>query len=193
MPIITKEGRVSFPSVFEKSDFNGDGKGKYEVTLVFDKDVDISDMKEAARAAVKGKWGNKPPSNLRSPFRLCGDKPEHYAEEFDPKDIFVAFRSNGRPGVVDSSTQPIIDAEEIYPGCWARVSTNAYAYDFAGNRGVAFGLNNMQKIRDDDGIGGVKTEAKDDFEAIAGSSEDPAAYTKGESWGDAPPDDDPPF
>ena len=66
---------------------------------------------------------------------------------------------------------------EFYPGCWARVSTNAYAYEQKGNKGVAFGLINIQKLRDDDPLAGSAVKAESDFEPVAGSSEDPDAYS----------------
>jgi hypothetical protein len=67
--------------------------------------------------------------------------------------------------VVDEDVQPIIDPEEFYPGCWARVTCNPYAYNRKGNAGVAFGLNNVQKMKDDENFqGGSKPE--DDFEPV---------------------------
>lgn len=169
----TPEGRVSFPKVFEKSDYSG----KFELTLVFPKSTDITPLINAARDTAVAKWGDKIPAGLRSPFRKCGSKPETYGEDFDPEDIFIAFRSQNRqPGVVDAAVQPIMDQSEFYPGCWARVSTNAYAYDKRGNKGVGFGLINIQKVRDDEPLAASAVKAEDDFDPLAGSSEDPTAY-----------------
>jgi hypothetical protein len=170
------EGRVSFPSVFEKSDYSQ----KFEITLVISKDVDISEMKAEAMRAVKEKWGNNVPKPFRNPFRKCSEKPEWYGEEFDPDDIFITFRSAKRkPGVVDASAKPVMDEAELYPGCWARVSYNAYAYSNKGNNGVSFGLINIQKLRDDNPLAGSAVKAEDDFDALPGSSEDASAYNGG--------------
>lgn len=173
----TPEGRVSFPRVFEKNHRSG----KYELTLVFPKDTDLSLLQAAAREAVKAKWGDKIPSGLRNPFRKVSDKMSTYGEDFDPGDVFVCFRSQNRqPMIVDAAVQPIMTQSDFYPGCWARVSTNAYAYDREGNKGVAFGLINIQKIRADDPLAGILKRAfkpEDDFERVlADSSEDLAAF-----------------
>jgi len=192
----TPEGRVSFPKVFEKSDYSG----KFELTLVFPKGTDLSMLKALATKAVREKWSNKIPAGLKSPFRKCGEKPETYGEQFDPDDIFIGFRSSTRqPGIVDASVQPIIEQSEFYPGCWARVSTNAYAYDKKGNKGVAFGLINIQKVRDDDPLAASAVRAEDDFDPLEGSSEDPAAFgTDDDIFGNEAPidtgvEDDTPF
>lgn len=191
----TPEGRVSFPKVFEKSTYSD----KFECTLVFPKDADLSILKAAALAAAKAKWGDKIPSGLRSPFRKVSEKPETYGEDFDPECIFMGFRSQNRqPGIVDANVQPIIEQAEFYPGCWARISTNAYAYDNKGNKGVAFGLINIQKTQDDDPLAGSAIKAEDDFETIAGSANDPDAYNpdNDELFGgttEAIDDDDIPF
>ena len=71
-------------------------------------------------------------------------------------------KSNTRPGVVDKKKVPIVDEEEVYSGCWAIVSVTFYAYDVSGNKGVACGLNNIMKFKDDDHLGG-RVSAESDF------------------------------
>ncbi|WP_230228959.1 ssDNA-binding protein, partial [Allobaculum mucilyticum] len=58
--------------------------------------------------------------------------------------------------------QPILDQSEVYSGCYARVSLNFYAFNTNGNKGVACGLGNIQKIKDGPRLGG-RTTANDDF------------------------------
>ncbi len=70
-----------------------------------------------------------------------------------------------KPGLVDASLQAIIEPSEFYAGCYARATINAYAYDRNGNRGVAFGLRNIQKIKDGDSFGGG-SKAENDFDSI---------------------------
>ena len=66
------------------------------------------------------------------------------------------------PGIVDAACQPIIDHSEIYSGVYGRASINLYAFNSNGNKGIACGLNNLQKIKDGDSLGG-KSRAEDDF------------------------------
>jgi hypothetical protein len=58
--------------------------------------------------------------------------------------------------------QPIIDTSEIYSGVYARVSLSFYAFNSNGNKGIACGLQNIQKVRDGESLGG-RTKAEDDF------------------------------
>ncbi len=165
--LITPEGRLSFPNLFvPRAPMEGQaGEAKYSCTLIFPKDADLSALKAAASAAVREKWGDKKPANLRSPFR-DGDEKEldGYAGC-----TFINISSKQKPGVVDENVQPIIDASAIYAGCYVRASVRAYAYEKAGNRGVAFGLNNIQKTRDGEAFGGGPSRAEDDFAAVAGA------------------------
>lgn len=201
----TPEGRVSFPSVFEPSEY-GDTP-KYELTLIFPKGENLSEFKQAARDAATEKWGKDIPKGLKNPFKKVANKLDTYGEEFDPECEFIVFRSTNRPGVVDAAVKPIIDQSEFYAGCWALVSTNAFAWEFRNkktnavmSRGVSFGLNNIQKVRDDDPLAGNRVKAEDDFEPVAGSSGDPGAYDEdGDIFGKGSDEDitekeeDPPF
>ena len=66
------------------------------------------------------------------------------------------------PGVVDADRQPIIERSEVYSGVYGRASINFYAFNVNGNKGIACGLNNLQKIRDGEPLGG-KASAESDF------------------------------
>ncbi|ASB66975.1 hypothetical protein S101413_03558 [Bacillus velezensis] len=73
--------------------------------------------------------------------------------------------SKTKPGIVDRNLNHIIDSEELYSGCYGRVSINFYAFNTAGNKGIACGLNNIQKLEDGDYLGG-RSRAEDDFDAL---------------------------
>ena len=64
-----------------------------------------------------------------------------------------------------------INRNEVYSGCYARVSINFYAFNTNGNRGIACGLRNIQKIRDGKPLGG-HTSANNDFTSININSDD---------------------
>jgi hypothetical protein len=76
--------------------------------------------------------------------------------------IFIKASSSRRPKVVDINVQEIIDRDQVYAGCYVRASVNCYCYDQLGNRGVAFGLLNLQKVRDGEAFG-VTSKPEDDF------------------------------
>lgn len=79
---------------------------------------------------------------------------------------FINANSTTAPQIVDRAVKPILDRGEVYSGCYARVSLNFYAFNSNGNKGIACGLGNIQKIRDGESLGG-KTSAADDFGTVA--------------------------
>lgn len=175
---LTPEFRVSFPAVFQPRAFEG-GAAKYSLVMLFDEKTDISALRELARQAVRDTWGDDVPKNLKSPFR---DGSETDYEGYEGK-VFIRATSKRKPGLVDGDVQEIIDESEFYPGCYARATVNAYTYDTAGNKGVAFGLLNIQKTRDGEPLGNVTRSAADDFEPI-GSTGSAGASVSDKSLGD---------
>ena len=168
--IITGKFRVSFPYVFRPSKpMQVGAEPKYSVTMLFSKDADLTKLKAAVRAAAVDKWGADQaqwPKGMRNPFRDQGEK--EY-EGYEKGLIFIVATSKQRPGLVDAKLQDIIEEKDFYPGCYARASVRAFAYDQAGNRGVAFGLQNIQKLADGEPLGG-RTRPADDFEPVVDES-----------------------
>lgn len=162
--IMTPEFRVSFPAIFKPRGFEG-SEPKYSVNMLFPKGVKLDALKKIAQAAADEKWPDKDkrPDNLRNPFR-DGDKEKPDWDGYQDV-IFVKATSKMKPGLVDQNVQPIIEESEFYAGCWARATITAYAYNKAGNAGVAFGLQNIQKIRDDEEFSG-RGKPEDEFDAI---------------------------
>ncbi|MGN7613065.1 DUF2815 family protein [Magnetococcales bacterium HHB-1] len=160
--LMTPEFRVSFPNLFKARKANENAEPKFSVAMLFKKGENLKALRRMANEAAKEKWGNKVPKNIRMPFLDQGD---HDYEGYEPGAVLIRASSKFQPGVVDAKVQQIIDESEIYPGCYARATVRAYAYDVAGNRGVAFGLQNLQKLRDGESLGG-RTRAEDDFSPV---------------------------
>lgn len=183
--VLTPEFRVSFPAVFTPRSAMDNAEPKYSVVMLFPKSADLSKLKAIAKAAIVEKWGDKIPKDLRSPFRDGDDKElDGYAGH-----IFITASSKMKPGLVNGNREAIINVDEFYAGCYARATVNAFAYDRNGNRGVAFGLQNIQKLREGEPFSG-KTKPEDDFDAVSdattaigpATNAKPAAAPKGEFW-----------
>lgn len=163
--VLTPEFRVSFPAVFQARSAAEGQEPKYSITMLFPKTADISVLKTAVLDAIIGKWGKKEdgkwPKGLRLPFRDGSEK------DYDGYEgvTFCTASSKMRPGLVDQSRQAIISPEEFYGGCYARATIAAFAYDKAGNKGVSWGLRNIQKIRDGEPFSG-RSKPEADFDAI---------------------------
>lgn len=175
--------RVSYPNVFRARKNDLSGKDEYSVVAVFDPEAQKSPqyaaMVDRAKAAIVEKWGPdkaKWPQNLRSPFRKCEErmKDGKLPDGYMAGGIFVNLKSMQQPGVVDASVQPIIEPKDFYAGCYAIATVVAYPYDQKGNKGAAFGLRNIQKVKDGEPIAGA-SKPEDDFSPVAGAGAAAAA------------------
>ena len=161
--------RWSYANVWDAKSING-GAPKYSVSLIIPKDdtATVNKIKAAIQAAyeegeskLKGSGKTVPTlKTIKTPLR-DGDleRPDDaaYANSY-----FINANSSTAPGIVDADRQPILERSEVYSGVYGRASVNFYAFNTNGNRGIAVGLNNLQKIRDGEPLGG-KSRAEDDF------------------------------
>lgn len=162
--VVTGIVRLSYANVWEPASING-GTPKYSVSLIIPKSdtKTIDAINAAVEAAIKegaAKFGGKIPNRaaLKLPLR-DGDierDDEAYKDAY-----FVNANSTTAPQIVDRAVQPILDRSEVYSGCYARVSLNFYAFNSNGNRGIACGLGNIQKVRDGEALGSRSTAAED--------------------------------
>ena len=159
--------RLSYAHLWEPDSING-SEPKYSVSCIIDKDntdviAKIKKAIEVAKEEGKGKWGGKIPANLKTPLRDGDiDRPE---DEAYADSMFLNANSKQAPQIVDRQVQPILDQSEVYSGCYGRISVNFYGYNSNGNRGVAAGLGNIQKLKDGEALSS-RTNAEDDFEAV---------------------------
>lgn len=161
--------RWSYVNAWEPKSING-GTPKYSVSLIIPKSdtKTIERIQAAIQAAyeegqgkLKGNGKSVPAlSVLKTPLR-DGDA-ERPDDEAYADSYFVNANSGTAPGIVDADRNPIIDRSEVYSGVYGRASINFYAFNSNGNKGIACGLNNLQKIRDGEPLGG-KSRAEDDF------------------------------
>jgi len=169
--LITPEFRAAFISVFKATSMkNADGsvnKPKFSIRAAFPPTAKLDALKKEAEMAAREKWGDKIPKTLRSPFRT-NEELENPIVGIGDDWIIMSFSANEdrRPGIVDSKLQDIIDDADVYSGAWYRAQVRAFAYESAGNKGVSFGLQNVQKLRDDDPLGNGRIPASKAFEPV---------------------------
>lgn len=165
--VVTGKVRFSYAHVFEPHAMEEGQTKKYSVALLIPK----SDKKTVAaiQAAIKdaieeGKSklavNGKLPAKIKLPLR-DGDE-ERPDDEVYAGHYFINANSTSRPGVVDLSLNPIMDKDEFYSGCYGRASLSFYAFNTSGNKGIAAGLGNLQKMEDGVKLGGGST-AQEDF------------------------------
>ena len=148
----------------------GGGTPKYSVSLIIPKSdkTTVAKIRAAIQAAydegqskLRGSGKSVPKLEaIKIPLR-DGDR-EKPDDEAYKNAYFVNANSTTKPGVVDADRQPILDTSELYSGIIGRASINFYAFNSNGNKGIACGLNNLQKLSDGTPLGG-HSRAEDDF------------------------------
>lgn len=167
--ILTPEVRLSFPALFKpKPRFRGADENKltYQATLLIPPDCDLTPFREAMKAAIFAKWEKMVVLPAKgNPIHPCAEKPD--LDGYDEGWHYIACHSQRPPGVVDRNNVPLSDETRVYPGVWAKAYINAFAWDHpVGGRGVSFGLNGIQIVRDDERLGGGAMNVADVFEPL---------------------------
>ena len=170
MKVITGPNtRWSYANVWEPKSING-GTPKFSVSLIIPKSdtKTVAKIKAAIEAAyhegeskLKGNGKSVPPlAALKTPLR-DGDA-ERPDDEAYANSYFINANATTAPGIVDADRNPILTRSEVYSGVYGRASISFYAFNSNGNKGIACGLNNLQKVRDGEPLGG-KASAESDF------------------------------
>lgn len=169
--VVTGRVRLSYVHVFEPFANQPNQDAKYSCVLMIPKKdkATIKKIKAAQAAAAEAgkvsKFGGKIPKNLKTTMHDGDvdadlDRNPEYAGHY-----YMSVSSKTKPGIVDRDKEIITDSSEVYSGCYARASINAFAFNTQGNRGVSFGLNHLQKLDDGDYLGG-RSRAEDDFDDL---------------------------
>ena len=167
--VVTGECRFSYANLWEPKAMDENSKEKYSVSLIIPKSdtKTIQKIKAAIQAAYEegsSKLGNgkvvPPLTSLKTPLR-DGDL-ERPDDEAYANSYFLNANSIIAPGIVDADRQAILDHSEVYSGIYGRASINFYAFKTNTAKGIACGLQNVQKLRDGEPLGG-HSRAEDDF------------------------------
>lgn len=171
--VTSPDTRWSYANIWEPKSING-GTPKYSVSLIIPKadTKTVSKVKAAIQAAyeeggakLKGNGKSVPPLvAIKSPLR-DGDT-ERPDDAAYAGCYFLNANASTAPGIVDAACEPILERSQVYSGVYGRASVSFYAFNSNGNKGIACGLNNLQKCRDGEPLGG-RTRAEDDFGTMA--------------------------
>lgn len=158
---VTPKGRFSYPSVIEPTSFQGSDP-RYSCTLLLSKDdKDIADVIEKLEGlheeAMEECFGDKVPRQFERWGITDGDE----LEDPNVAGHWVVKASNkNKPAVVDADKQEVLDASEVYGGCYGRLNIWAKAYGSGNRGGVTFELLAAQKLEDGDAFGGAAKAAQ---------------------------------
>lgn len=161
--IVTGKVRFSYANVFTPVASEEGKTPKYSVSIIIpksDKETveKIKAAYEEVKAGASAFFGGTVPKGLKGGLR---DGDEEKDDAAYANAYFVNANSVQRPGLVDSDMNAIISPEDFYSGCYGRASLTFYPYNQQGSKGIAVGLNNLQKMADGDKLGGGSSAAQD--------------------------------
>ena len=165
--VVTGKVRFCYVNVFEPTALNDGDTPKYNICILIPKSDTktleaIRNAIEAAKTAGKSKLADKNgkiPSTIKLPLR-DGDEERSDDPAYEGM-MFINANSTRKPSIVDKDLNPIMSQEEFYSGCYGRASINFYAFNVQ-SKGIAAGLQNLQKLEDGEMLAGGST-AEEDF------------------------------
>lgn len=175
--VVTGKVRLSFPYLFEPRPGTQPGQPpKYSLMILIDKDDDetVAKIRKVEKAleteVIKSKYRGKKPAKFQSSILHDADE-DGTAEEYPEREgcYYMSISSPEKypPGVVDRNGQDVLSERDVWSGIYGRVSMRAFDYDTNGNKGISFGLNNVQVFGYGDRlVGGASAQEDfdDDFE-----------------------------
>ena len=176
LKVVTNEVRLSYAHLFEPYSNRSDIDPKFSTVILIPKSdkairaaLDRAEKEAIKQGLERSKFTDKD-IKLNKIGSIIHDGDEEADLENNPEYeghwyMTVSSQADRRPQIVDRALNPILDPTEVYSGCYARVSIQAFPYSVNGNKGVSFGLRNVQKLRDGEPLGG-RTRAEDDFDAL---------------------------
>ncbi len=176
--VITAEGRMAYVSLFKAvlpKDETDSEKARYQTSIAFPKNADLSLLIQIVEACAVEKWGADYKAKfgkIKKPFLKTEDYPKM---GLDPAEfpVFIRCNSPSRPQVVNMRMDVVTDdkSDQVYSGRWASVSVRPYAWDRATGKGVSLGLQNVQLLRDDTPLAAGRVAAEEEFEPVEGAGE----------------------
>src|SRR4051812_41030830 len=176
-PLQTPPGLASFVHLDAPDSGREFSDDKFKLDLLFDKDTDLTVLKNAVKEAAIAMWGDKVNfKELALPFKDGNEKSQYegYAGR-----RYVTLKTKKRPGIVGPDLKPLPEGVKIFGGCKVRANITAYTYVSTekvrgedGKRnteqvnGVSFALNHVQLIKEGTPFGGGGVALSDAFDAV---------------------------
>ena len=167
--VTIRNGRLSFPSLFQKSEFNGN-VGKYEATILFPKsdtktyDKVMALIEETKKASKLGKVASD------KLFIKDGDE-----VEYDGYEGMWAVKgsNNKRPTIIDRDKSPLTEEDEkLYAGCYVNAILEPWGQNNNYGKRVNANLLGVQFVKDGEPFGDGGTKLDDDAFDDLGDDED---------------------
>lgn len=178
--LVTPKFRGAFVNLHEpkKNEEDPTAKPKYGVTMLFDEDETLSEVKALATKLMTEKFGDKSkwPKGFNKPWRDQGEKdknnPDATGKTYDgfvAGRLFMNASTEQQPEVTDEALQPVVSAKTVYSGCYMRAYITLFWYEKKGNKGIGVSLGPVQKVDDGEPLGGAAPAAASVFSPVKGN------------------------
>jgi hypothetical protein len=188
--VVTGTCRASYARLMSAEVNKLNGKTEYSVVLLIPKSdkQTLENIKAAAKEVITAKWGAQPPKGIKNPLK-DGDT----ATKSDGSSMGDEFKGHfylstkcdatkHKPTVIDSNGNELFDPDAVISGDYIRASMNAFAYDATANRGVSFGLNNVQLVKKGEPLGSSRQSAHDEFGVAKSTAPAKEMATSDDDW-----------
>ena len=158
-----KNVRLSFPSLFARSVFDGK-EGKFEATFLLDKETQADQIKvlEAAiDAAIKE-------ANIKVPAGKSCLK-DGADSEYDGYANAMSFKAaaNKRPTVINRDKTPLVEDDNVlYAGCYVNAIVDIWIQNNSYGKRANANLYGVQFLKDGDAFGSGPVDVSDEFEEL---------------------------
>lgn len=171
--VITAKGRLMYPHFFKPSMPRGEtdqAKAKYQATIVFPQDADLSILEKAMLDKILAKWGAdwKRKVKVAIPIKNSADYPKMLDQDEAGFTRFIRTSSSNQPQVVDAANNKIGEdrADIVYPGRWAKLLIEPWCYDRPDSKGVSLEIKGAQILEEDERWGAGRVAVENEFEAV---------------------------
>lgn len=156
--------RLSFPSLFTTAQFGGEDTGKYECTLILDKQQHAEVIK-TMKSAIEALMANELKGKIPADKVVLKDGDESGRPEFEGK-MTIKVSSKRRPLVINRDKSPIVESDNIiYAGCYVNAIITLWAQNNQWGKRINGSLEGVQFAKDGEpfGDGGASVN---DFDAF---------------------------
>lgn len=178
-------GRLIWARLFEAESME-DGDPSFSCAILFKGDANLRTIRKAIEAAQKDMGWKKLPRKAK----MClieGDEIIDLAEDYDyieEGDVILKLRrleKYGQPQLWDQNVEVIESPTEMYSGCHVVADVEFFGWERDVSSGISCRLNGLQKVREDDPLGGGKADTEDSFAKVDKEDDDDDDDDKGSS------------
>lgn len=153
--------RLSFPSIFKRSEFNGE-QGKFEATFLLNKETQadqirmLEDRVQKMLAEAKMKV---------SPDKICMKDGDFIDYDGYAGHVSIKASTNRRPTVIDRDKTPLVeDDNKPYAGAFVNAIIDFWLQDNSYGKRVNANLFGVQFFKDGEAFGSGDVDVTDDFD-----------------------------